>query len=132
VFAYLNSHELIAKLKDHPAYLTYLKKEKSLSFRSVPPNSEVPLKNSLEFMSSLRSACDSIKSSMEEKFEEKRKKFEEECRKRVEEEIKERMQEVIDQRDKHKKELELMQQELEDRKEGRCTVFMICIRGEKD
>jgi hypothetical protein len=70
-------------------------------------------------MASLRSACDSIKNRMEEKFEEERKKFEKDCRRKVEEEVNERMQEVIEQRDRHKKELELMQQEAEEKKEGR-------------
>jgi C4-dicarboxylate-specific signal transduction histidine kinase len=113
VLAHSIAHPLIAKLKDHPAYLTYLKKEKSLSLRSVSSTSVTSLETSPEFMASLRSACDSIKSRMEEKLEEERKKFEEECMKRLEEKVKERMQEVIDQRDRHKKELELIQQEAE-------------------
>jgi hypothetical protein len=112
------TYPLTAKLKDHPAYLTYLKKEKSLSLRSVSSTSDSPLENSSEFMASLRLACDSIKSRMEEKFEEERKKFQEECKRKAENANK-RMQEVTEQRDKYKMELEYVQQEAEDRKEGR-------------
>jgi hypothetical protein len=117
VLAYSITYPFIAKLKDHPAYLTYLKKEKSLSLRSFSSTSEAPFENSPEFMASLGSTCDSVKIRMEEKLEE---------------EMKEKMQEITEQRDRYKRELERMQQEIEDRKEGKYLVLMLCFRGEEN
>lgn len=109
----------IERLKEDPVYFEYLMKEKSFAFRSEASYYGMKVKDSPEFMESLRSACDSIKMNMQEKFKE------EEYRRILGEEGKEKMDEYkkqIDvltaQRDQYKRQLDSIQHDIGNKKEG--------------